>query len=958
MPADTITPRESDILRRIAQGYTNKRIAEALNITIGTVKWYNQQIYAKLGVDNRTQATLRARDLGIIIGKGQSALESVPQRNFPRPNTSLIGREAEIDAIVHQLQQPDCRLLTLVGPGGSGKTRLAIEVAWRTDCADGVYFVPLQPLRASKNIVMTIVDILPLQLSGGDDPMQQLLDYLHDRDTLLILDNFEHLLDGVEIVTDILGAAPRVQLLVTSRERLNLRVEQAWPVSGLDVPEDARTVVPDDHSAVRLFEERARRARSDFSADNQRKAVIRICRLVDGLPLALELAATWVRVMSCEAIADEIQNSIDILSTDQRDVPVRHRSVRAVFEHSWDLLTQAEQITASKLAVFRGGFTADAVEQVADGSLPILAALIDKSIVQLTNSGRYDLHELVRQFAEERLEKLGQVEAAFDAHSHYYSHFMCDQHVLLTGARVLEALDAVAADYENIRAAWSRAVDQRQNDLLDCALDSLCIFCEKRSSLRDAIDMLQQARDMLAHCVDTEHSPLWGRLLVRHADLKRRAANPSQQKEQAAAYLADTRHALHIAQEQNDRWEIAFCLYTQGLIEATTHDFKNALRSYEQSVKIFTELQETYYATQVMLDQVYCFGMSGKADEAYYLAQKTADFARAHGNQINLVDALVYLAWNHLFIEGDLDAAHRVYVEALDLATEAEYQGMIIMIWFHSGMLAVFRGDFEAAASLAENILSTARRYYAHHVSVGHGNVILGLALGLQGDYRRSLQYGLEGRPLLTRPIWRIIADLTITVAAYGLGDYQMLSAHLLPLLQVAANTKRVMLLLSSLPCAAAYLAHSGRQERAAEILALACNHPKAPTGWFDNWPLLVNLHDELEAMLGSARFIAAWERGKRFDLLKTVLSLRRDLQPEVIQVESNANQALVEPLSPRELEVLVLVAAGLTNREIAEELFIGISTVKKHINHIYDKLNVRNRTRAAACARELNLLK
>ena len=332
--------------------------------------------------------------------------------NLPAQPTSFVGRQRELAELTALVADPTCRVLTLVGPGGIGKTRLAMEVASRmmTHFADGVYFVPLQPLRSADNLVTAIVDALPLQLSGNDDPRQRLLHYLNGKHLILILDNFEHLLDGVGLVTDIFAAASHVNLLVTSRERLNLQAEQVWPVHGLDVPKDAADTA-DTHSAVQLFMERARQVQPDFTLDDEQNAVIRICQLVEGLPLALEMAAGWVRAMSCAAIADMIQRNIDILTTEQRDLPERHQSMRAVFDHSWNLLTPEEQTVFPRLAVFRGGFSAEAAQEVTGASLQTLATLIDKSLVKLDASGRYDLHELVRQYASEQLDAAGETAA-------------------------------------------------------------------------------------------------------------------------------------------------------------------------------------------------------------------------------------------------------------------------------------------------------------------------------------------------------------------------------------------------------------------------------------------------------------------------------------------------------------------------------------------------------------------
>ena len=399
------------------------------------------------------------------------------RHSLPTQPTSFVGRQQELTDLTALLADPACRVLTLIGPGGSGKTRLAIEAARRVTFSDGVYFVALQPLRASENIVTAIVDVLPLHASGGEDPAQLLFHFLQDKHLLLILDNFEHLLDGVDIVTRLHGAAEHVKMLITSRERLNLRAEQVWPVSGLDIP-NSRQTDPISRSAAQLFVERARRIQPDFAWEDQPDAIVRICQLVKGLPLALELAATWVRVMPCTAIAAEIQSNMDLLATTQRDMPERHRSMRAVFGHSWYLLTPEEQIAFSKLSVFRGGFTAEGAEQVAGASLQSLASLIDKSLVQVGESGRYDLHELVRQYAGEQLAAAGATEATTADHSAYFVGFMHARQTELVTLRAPRILNELALEFENIRAAWLALIEQRQEALLNQAMVTLCVFCD------------------------------------------------------------------------------------------------------------------------------------------------------------------------------------------------------------------------------------------------------------------------------------------------------------------------------------------------------------------------------------------------------------------------------------------------------------------------------------------------
>lgn len=296
--------------------------------------------------------------------------------NLPTQPTHFIGREPEISEIVSLLTEKKCRLLTLVGPGGTGKTRLSVEsISQLTDSnfEHGVFYVPLAPLTSADNIVTSIISVLGIVIGDEGTPQEELLKFLSQRNLLLVLDNFEHILDGVDLIADILHVAPHVKILITSRETLNLSMEYIWHVRGMRYPDNDE---PDDinqYDALNLFIERALQVRHDFSLGDEQLAVIHICQLVDGLPLAIELAVSWLKSLSCRDIIEQIEHGVDFLITRNRDVPERHRSIRAVFDHSWKLLSDDERLVFPRLSVFRGGFTFDAAVKIADADLMTLS---------------------------------------------------------------------------------------------------------------------------------------------------------------------------------------------------------------------------------------------------------------------------------------------------------------------------------------------------------------------------------------------------------------------------------------------------------------------------------------------------------------------------------------------------------------------------------------------------------
>lgn len=319
--------------------------------------------------------------------------------NLPAFPTSLIGREREVEQLRQLLCDPQCRLLTLVGPGGIGKTRLAIETASRVQdvFTDGVYFVPLASVNSTRFIVPVIADAIGFTFHYASyvDPKTQLFSYLKEKQVLLLTDNLEHLWStpGIEVLSELLANAQHVNLLATSRESLVLQGEWVYEVHGLPVPENPHKEGFAQNTSIELFLQRARRAHVEFNATAEGlPAILRICHLVDGTPLALKLAAAWVRTLTCAEIAKEIERSLDFLRVSGRDVPARHRSMRAVFDHSWSLLSAEEQSVLSQLSAFQGGFSLEAAEQIAGATVFTLSNLVTKSLIRRSGKERYDLH--------------------------------------------------------------------------------------------------------------------------------------------------------------------------------------------------------------------------------------------------------------------------------------------------------------------------------------------------------------------------------------------------------------------------------------------------------------------------------------------------------------------------------------------------------------------------------------
>jgi predicted ATPase/DNA-binding CsgD family transcriptional regulator len=410
---EPLSERELEILKCLVEGLSNREIASRLHLAYQTVKGYNSEIFGKLDVKNRKDAVERARTLG-LLERDPGAKQPAGNHNLPESVTHFVGRKQEIQDLLQLLGVADNRLVTILAPGGMGKTRLSIEVA-RTQIrrfSDGVYFVPLAPLSSPYDIVTTIAENIGLVFHGNKAPAHQLIDFLSDREMLLVLDNFEHLMEGSELVSDMIQATPDIQFVVTSRERLNLHGETVYRLRGMGFP---TWETPDDtleYDSVKLFLQSAKRVRADFELrTNDLDFLARICRLTAGMPLGIELAAGWVDVLTLEQITNEIQRGIDILATDLRDVPERHRSLHATFEQTWRRLTSEEQTVFARLSVFRGGFTLEPAGAVASANLWQLRKLAQKSLIQIETNDRYSIHELLRQYGESKLDELSDLPA-------------------------------------------------------------------------------------------------------------------------------------------------------------------------------------------------------------------------------------------------------------------------------------------------------------------------------------------------------------------------------------------------------------------------------------------------------------------------------------------------------------------------------------------------------------------
>ena len=387
------------------------------------------------------------------------------QHNLPVSKTSFIGRDLELVEIGNALSSDEVRLVTLLGPGGIGKTRLALQAAHdqlqESHFEKGVFFVALENLTAGDQVLRAVAAALSLKLAGNTDPLEVIQKFIAQKSILIVLDNFEQLTSEVELVSRLLETCPNLVLLVTSRERLQLEEEFVLPILGVPVPaQDSLLADAELSDAVRLFVQRTKRARLDFAlSETDLPAVLEVCRLVEGSPLGIELAAALVKMLPLPEIASEIARNLDVLETRTRNTKEGHRSLRVVFEQSWQRLSSREQAVFAQLAVFQSGFTREAASEVAGATIPVLGTLVDRSLLRVNADGRYDRHVLVHQYATQKLELMMDVQIIRERHAKCFLILAQMADPELYGASKAIWLVRLALEHENLRTAldWAEA---------------------------------------------------------------------------------------------------------------------------------------------------------------------------------------------------------------------------------------------------------------------------------------------------------------------------------------------------------------------------------------------------------------------------------------------------------------------------------------------------------------------
>ena len=748
-------------------------------------------------------------------------------RNLPAPRTSFVGRTDELASIDRMLDEPDCRLLTLVGPGGVGKTRLALEAAARRidRYQHGVHFVPLVGVPAPDLLAPAVAETLQFQVDNAHSAIparDQLVDFLRERATLLVLDNFEHLLDARDLLTEVIEQAPQVELLTTSRERLQVQSEWVLDVDGL--ANGSGNGHAGDSAAVRLFVDRARQVDGAYAlTDSDRPHVERVCRLVNGMPLGIELAAAWASTLPCSEIADEIERNLGFLETSMHDVPERHRSLRAAFDQSWRLLSSDERRVFSRLSVFRGTFARDAAAAVAGAGLAELQGLVSKSLVRRAGLGRFELHELLRQYAAEQLaaERMDLADAR-ETHARFYVGMVAARADALIGEDMMEARDELRVEIDNVRAAAEWAVAQWSQDDARAALSSLDLFFWAHS-WHEGSDTFGQLAELLG---PSPGSPLDA---GKASDVMLSALAYQTYLGSALGYDerldAIARACLPVLRERRLTRELGVCLLAIGTNDCYRDVYAESAVSLEEAV----------------------------------------DVARSAGDHFVVTDSLAWLGFVRLLVD-DLMGAREAFEECRSVSAELGGPLMLGFAISKLGLLADAEGDYATAIRLHLE----ARELFARagdDAGAGYTQSRASMSAYCLGDYEQAMEHALAGYEGFEQANhrWGMTAALCrLGFAAAALGRFDEAREHLRRALELAREMQATSLLLHAISGVGVLLAREGEDRDAAEVLFFSLGHEAMPATYRQvAEPTL----DELQAKLDPEELASAREAAAGLDL-------------------------------------------------------------------------------------------
>jgi predicted ATPase/transcriptional regulator with XRE-family HTH domain len=703
----------------------------------------------------------------------------LPVCRIPLQTTPMIGRENEYAALEKFLGDEKCRLLVLTGIGGIGKTRLAIEYALKSQSAfpGGVFYFPLTSVKTPEDVIPAIAEIIDYVFSGPATPKEQLLNYISisiKQRALFIFDNLEHLLSPisteaekpglVELVCEILEHLPNVTILGTSRERLNVHGEWTYELHGLSIPPTDFIGQLENYDSVALFLNNARRLRTTFQLPvEEQPYLVHICQMLDGVPLAIELAAAWVGLLTCREIAREIKSNMDFLTTSMRNIPERHRSIRATFDHSWKLLSEEERQVLCQLSVFYGGFDRKAASQIAGASLPLLASLCDKSLVSNTGNGRYDLHEVIRQYASSHLDNQPDYQKVYARHCEYYLAFVESHEKALKSALQQEAMRQLSAEIDNIRAAWAWAIDYGKFTQLGQAGRAYGWYFEIAGLLNDGIEQLELLKHALEEkSMDDQWQRTMGLALIHQALLTFRKGEFDHARE---LY----QKSIEILRPAKDKALLADGLVYLGIILHLSGKYEQAKSAVEKGLIFARECNDRWVEAYAIYNLGYLDSLQGNYSAGYRQMMDGLSMWREIGDPFSIALGLNFLV-STLIELNRYEEAHASMVESIALCEKAKNRWGMGTAYRYMGLVKMAAGQLNEAEADFRKSLEIFGDYTIGW-DIAQSLTYLGDISRMSGDFHEARRNYLDA-------LQHSIEAKATPIALYALGGLSRLQAQ------------------------------------------------------------------------------------------------------------------------------------------------------------------------------------